>query len=321
MTKNTSQLKGALILLFTSVIWGSAFVAQSAGIEKIDAFTFSGVRTMIGALFLFIFIVIRDAATSKKLTPDEKVLRKKGNKAALIYGSVLGVVLCAATNFQQFAFYDSTPGKIALITALYMFFVPIIGLFFKKKVPAVMWICIAVGFVGLYFLCIDPSESFSINRGDTLAFICAILFSVQILLVERFAPLADGIKISCVEFAVSGTLSCILMFIFEKPVVSNIVSAWLPILYAGILSTGVAYTLQVVGQRMCEATVASLMMCAESVFAVITAAIILGQIPSAREGIGCLIMLTAIVTSQVAEPIAGKIKKRRGQRNKSNNSV
>lgn len=320
MTKNSSQLKGALILLFTSVIWGSAFVAQSAGIEKIDAFTFSGVRTMIGALFLFIFILIRDAVTAKKLTPDEKVLRKKGNKKALIYGSVLGVVLCAATNFQQFAFYDSTPGKIALITALYMFFVPIIGLFFKKRVPAVMWVCIAVGFVGLYFLCIDPSESFSINRGDLLALVCAFLFSIQILLVERYAPLADGIKISCVEFAVSGALSCVLMFIFEKPVVSDIVSAWLPILYAGILSTGVAYTLQVVGQRMCEATVASLMMCSESVFAVITAAIILGQVPSAREGVGCIIMFAAIVASQVAEPIANKIKSRR-QKNKNGSTV
>ncbi|MBQ7715723.1 MAG: DMT family transporter [Clostridia bacterium] len=311
MAKNSSQLKGALILLSTSVIWGSAFVAQSAGIEKVDAFTFSGIRTVIGALFLFIFIVIRDAVTAKKLTPGEKILRKKGNKKALIYGSVLGVVLCAATNFQQFAFYDSTPGKIALITALYMFFVPIIGLFFKKKVPVVMWFCVAAGFVGLYFLCIDPSESFRINRGDLLALICAILFSVQILLVERYAPLADGIKISCVEFAVSGVLSCILMFIFEKPVVSNIVSAWLPILYAGILSTGVAYTLQIVGQRMCEATVASLMMCAESVFAVLTAAIVLGQVPSAREGIGCLIMFAAIVVSQVAEPVAAKIKRRR----------
>ena len=320
MTKNSTQLKGALILLATSVIWGSAFVAQSAGIEKIDAFTFSAVRTMIGALFLFIFIVIRDAVTAKKLTPDEKILRKKGNKAALVYGSVLGVVLCAATNFQQFAFYDSTPGKIAFITALYMFFVPLIGLFFKKRIPPVMWVCIAIGFVGLYFLCIDPSESFSINRGDTLALVCALLFSVQILLVERYAPLADGIKISCVEFAVSGTLSCILMFIFEKPVVSDIASAWLPILYAGILSTGVAYTLQTVGQKMCEATVASLMMCAESVFAVITAAIILGQIPSAREGAGCIIMFAAIVASQTAEPVVEKIRRRR-LKNKNSNSV
>lgn len=316
MSNNKTQFKGAILLLFTSVIWGSAFVAQSAGIEKIDAFTFNGVRTVIGALFLFIFILIRDAVTGRHLSSEEKELRRRGNRSALIYGSILGVALCAASNFQQFAFYESTPGKIAFITALYMFFVPLIGLFFKKRVSLITWLCIVIGFIGLYFLCIDPAQSFSINRGDVLAFICAILFSVQILLVEKFAPLGDGIKISCVEFAVSGVLSCILMFIFERPVASDIVSSWLPILYAGILSTSVAYTLQVIGQKYCEATIASLMMCTESVFAVIAAAIILHQFPTRRERAGCIIMFAAIIISQLSDPLAEKLKKRKKDKSK-----
>ena len=312
MQKKQTQLKGALLLLFTSVIWGSAFVAQSAGIEKIDAFTFNGVRSLIGALFLFIFIIIRDSVTSKRLTAEEKHLRRRGNRKALIYGSVLGVALCAASNFQQFAFYESTPGKIAFITALYMFFVPLIGLIFRKRVPGVIWFCIALAFVGLYFLCIDPSKPFSVNSGDLLALVCAFFFSIQILLVEKYAPLADGIKISCVEFAVCGILSCILMFIFEKPVFSDIVSSYLPILYAGILSTGIAYTLQTVGQKYCEATVASLMMCAESVFAVLSAALILHQIPTVREAVGCTIMFAAIILSQIGEPLINKIRRKKG---------
>ncbi|MBQ7715117.1 MAG: DMT family transporter [Clostridia bacterium] len=311
MSNSKSQLKGALILLSTSVIWGSAFVAQSEGIKKIDAFTFNGIRTVIGALFLFIFILIRDAVTGRRLTEQEKALRKKGNKSALVYGSILGVALCAASNFQQFAFYETTSGKIAFITALYMFFVPLIGLFFRKRISVIIWISILIAFAGLYLLCIDPSMPFTVNRGDALALACAFLFSIQILLVEKFAPLADGLKISCVEFAVCGVLSCILMFIFERPVMSDILDSWLPILYAGIMSTGIAYTLQIVGQKYCEATVASLMMCMESVFALISAAIILKEIPTAREGIGCAVMFIAILISQLAEPLINKIKLRR----------
>lgn len=306
-----TQLKGALILLFTSVIWGSAFVAQSVGLERIDAFTFSGVRTLIGAAVLFLFILIRDLSTRHRLTPEEAALRRSGNKKALLYGSVLGVVLCAATNFQQFAFYETTSGKIAFITALYMFFVPLIGLFFKKKISLSVWICILIASLGLFFLCIDPGEPFSVNRGDLLALVCAFLFAIQILLVEKFAPLVDGVKLSCVEFAVSGAVSCVLMFIFERPVLSDIAASWLPILYAGVLSTGVAYTLQVVEQKYCEATVASIMMCAESVFALIAAMIILHEIPSVREAVGCALMFFAIVLSQVAEPLGKKIKKRK----------
>ena len=311
MQKRSTQLKGALILLATSVIWGSAFVAQSAGIEKIDAFTFNAARSVLGAAALFIFILIRDFVTGKHLTEEERSLRRRGNRNALIYGSILGVALCAASCFQQFAFYESTPGKIAFITALYMFFVPLIGLFFGKRVPALIWVCIALGFVGLYFLCIDPSKPFSINTGDLLALVCAFLFAIQILLVEKYAPLADGVKISCVEFAVSGIISAILMFIFERPVMADIAASWLPILYAGLLSTAIAYTLQIVGQKYCEATVASLMMCTESVFAVLTAALILSQVPTAREALGCGIMLAAIVLSQVGEPLISKLRKRK----------
>ena len=311
MQNRSTQLKGALLLLATSVIWGSAFVAQSAGIEKIDAFTFNAARNILGAAALFIFIIIRDRITGKGLSAEERELRRRGNRNALVYGSILGVALCAASCFQQFAFYESTPGKIAFITALYMFFVPLIGLFFGKRVPGIIWFCIAAGFVGLYFLCIDPSKPFSINTGDVLALVCAFLFAIQILLVEKFAPLADGVKISCVEFAVSGIISGILMFIFERPVMADVAASWLPILYAGLLSTAIAYTLQIVGQKYCEATVASLMMCTESVFAVLAAAVILSQTPTAREALGSAIMFAAIILSQIWEPIKLKFNKRK----------
>ena len=306
-----TQFKGVVLLLLTALIWGSSFVAQSVGMESIEAFTFNGIRTLMGAAFLLPFIIVKDRITGRKMTQSQLDARKKVTRNTIRYGIMLGLVFCLASNFQQFAFYYSTSGKIAFVTALYMFFVPLLGLFLKKRVSFIMWICIMFGFIGLYFLCIDPSNVGAINKGDILAFICSIFYAVHILTVERISPVVDGVKLSCVQFIVSGTISCLLMFIFETPRIEAIRTAVIPLLYSGIMSCGFAYTFQIVGQKYTEATVASLLMCMESVFAVITAAIILHESLTWRESLGCIIMFAAIVISQVSDQLTLRLKRRK----------
>lgn len=296
-----SQIKGVLLLLLTSLIWGISFVSQSVGMESVDAFTFMGIRTLMGATVLLPFIIVRDNITKKNMTKEELAERKANDKKTIKYGIIIGIFLCIATNLQQFAFYYSTAGKIAFITAMYMFFVPLVGLFFKKKVPLSTWLCIAAGVCGLFLLCVNPSEFGKFNKGDILALICALFFCFQILLIERFAPSCDGVKLSCVQFYTSGIITAILMFIFEKPEWKAIKSAAIPLLYSGIMSCGIAYTLQVVGQKYCEATIASLAMCMESVFAVLASAMLLHEKLSGREITGCAIMFAAIVTTQLVD--------------------
>ena len=308
--KQKTQWKGVIMLLLTALIWGSSFVAQSVGMESVEGFTFNGIRTLMGAIVLLPFILVRDRIQGKNMTAEQIQQRKVLNKKTIRCGVILGVVFCAAGNFQQFAFEYSTSGKIAFITSLYMFFVPLFGLVLKKRVPVLTWICVVFGFVGLYFLCIDPSDLGAINRGDFRAFICSILFAVHILLIEKFAPDVDGVKLSCVQFFVSGTISCVLMFVFENPQISAIMTAIVPILYAGIMSCGLAYTFQIVGQKYTEATVASLIMCMESVFAVLAAAVILHETLSGREIIGCVVMFAAIILSELSEFITEKLKKK-----------
>lgn len=292
---------GVLILLLTAIIWGASFVSQSVGAESVEPFTFMAIRTLMGATVLVPFILIRDKVESKKMTQKQIAQRKISNKKSIFYGMILGVFLAIATNLQQYAFYYSTAGKIAFVTAMYMFFVPIAGLFLKKKIPLLTWICVIAGFIGLYFLCFKGGEDFSINKGDILALICAIFFTGQILCIEKFSQSCDGIKLSCAQFFTAGIISLILMLIFDHPKWSGIIQAGPALLYSGILSCGVAYTLQVVGQKRCEATIASLVMCMESVFAALFAAILIHERLTGREILGCVIMFTAIVVSQLVD--------------------
>lgn len=298
-----TSFKGVFLLLLTAFIWGISFVAQSEGMESVDAFTFQAVRTLMGSMVLVPFIWFRNRGNSKNLTDEEKAAKKTQNKKTWIYGTILGIFLAAATDFQQFAFYHSTAGKIAFITAMYMFFVPIVGLFFRKRIPLLTWGCIALGFVGLYFLSISKEGFSAINKGDIQAFICAWFFTGQILLIDKFAPKCDGVKLSCIQFFVSGMISLVLMFIFEEPQISSIKAAALPILYSGVMSCGVAYTLQIIGQKYCEATIASLLMCMESVFATLSAAILINEKLTGREILGCVVMFTAILITQFADII------------------
>jgi drug/metabolite transporter (DMT)-like permease len=284
--------KGIIFLLITAIIWGSSFVAQEIGMKSIDAFTFTGIRTTLGAIILLPIVLILNKGLD---------LRKN----TLVSGLILGVVFSVAQNFQQFAFYYSTSGKIAFITAFYMFFVPLFSVFLGKKIKLLTWLSILMGLVGLFFLCINPSDLTSINLGDLLALACAVFYAVQIMMIDRFLEKdINGVQLSFMQFAVAAVISIAAMFIFEHPVMADIKTAAPSLLYSGIMSCGIAYTFQIVGQKHANPVVASLLMCMESVFAVIAAAVVLHQGMSLREGIGCAIMFAAIILSQLSESLS-----------------
>ncbi len=307
-----TQFKGVFMLFLTAFIWGSSFVAQSVGMENVEAFTFNGIRTLFGAATLLPFIIIKDIISLRKNGRPEKKAVTDNTKKILIGGSIMGIVLCLASNFQQYAFSyeDHSAGKIAFITAFYMFFVPLIGLFFKKRVPLVTWLCVLMGTVGLYFLCVGEEGFSAITKSDILSFICAIFYAVHILVIEKFAPDTDAVKISFTQFTVSGAISVIIMFIVETPTVSAINESILPLLYSGIMSCGLAYTFQIVGQKYTESTVASLIMCLESVFGILCGVIFLHETLTSREILGCVVMFAAIVISQFSDTLTNKIKKK-----------
>ena len=279
--------KGIILLLLTAVIWGSSFVAQSIGMESIDAFTFTALRTTLGALVLIPVMIIFNRKFDTR-------------PSTLIVGVVLGIVFSIAQNLQQFAFYYSTSGKIAFITAFYMFFVPLFSVFLKKKVRLIVWCSIALGLIGLFLICINPEDMTAINPGDILAFGCAVFFAVQIMLIDHYTGKdINGVQLSFMQFVVAAAVSWVCMFVFEKPEIPNIITAAPALAYSGIMSCGIAYTLQILGQKHASPVVASLLMCLESVFAVITAALVLQEMMSVRELAGCIIMFAAIVISQL----------------------
>ena len=284
--------KGIILLLITAIVWGSSFVAQEIGMKSIDAFTFTGIRTTLGAIVLIPVVLI----VNKGLD-----MRKSTLKAGLI----LGIVFSVAQNFQQFAFYYSTSGKIAFITAFYMFFVPLFSVFLGKKIKLLTWCSILMGLAGLFLLCINPSDMTKINLGDVLALICAVFYSFQIMLIDKFTEKdISGVQLSFMQFVVAAAISIAAMFIFEHPVIADIKTAAPSLLYSGIMSCGVAYTFQIVGQKHANPVVASLLMCMESVFAVLAAALILHQGMSLKEGAGCIIMFVAIILSQLSETLS-----------------
>ena len=296
----TGQMKNSLLLFLTAFIWGVAFVAQSVGGEAVGCFTFNGVRSLIGAAVLIPVIYFLDVQKKKELG-EKKFLEQKGDKKRLLLGGICcGVMLCIASNFQQFGISFTTVGKAGFITAMYILIVPILGLFMKKRVGAKVWLGVVLATIGLYMLCMT-SESFSLSKGDFLVLICAGFFSLHILIIDYFSPKVDGVRMSCIQFFVCGVISTAIAFVFENPSLSAILSGWLPILYAGVLSCGVAYTLQIVGQKNMDPTVASLILSLESVFSVLAGWVILHQTLSMRELFGCVLMFLAIILAQLPE--------------------
>ena len=293
-------MKNSLVLLLTAFIWGVAFVAQSVGGDAVGCFTFNGVRSLIGAAVLLPVIAFLDKQKKKELGEDQ-FLAQKGDKKTLILGGIsCGLMLCIASNFQQFGISFTTVGKAGFITAMYILIVPILGLFMKKKVGMKVWLGVILATVGLYMLCMT-SESFSLSKGDLLVLVCAGFFSLHILIIDYFSPKVDGVRLSCIQFFVCGLISTVIAFIFENPNVGAILSGWLPILYAGVMSCGVAYTLQIIGQKNMAPTVASLILSLESVFSVLAGWVLLNQKLSIRELFGCVLMFLAIILAQLPE--------------------
>jgi drug/metabolite transporter (DMT)-like permease len=298
------QLRHSLYLLLTAVIWGIAFVAQSVGMEHVGPFTFNAVRFFLGAATLLPFILVRSKGRSGREAAGgaEQSLRKgngaSGRRMLLKGGLLCGTALAVASSLQQIGIQYTTVGKAGFLTAMYIVAVPILGIFAGRKAGGKVWLAVLTAVAGMYFLCLAGGE-LQIQKGDLYCIGCAFFFSLQIMLVDRFAPHVDGVQLSALQFLVSGTVSAAFMFLTEQPQLSQIFGAAVPILYAGVLSCGAAYTLQVIGQKGMNPTVASLIMSLESAISVIAGFLILHQTMTARELTGCALMACAIVLAQI----------------------
>nr|WP_296031250.1 DMT family transporter [uncultured Dorea sp.] len=286
------RVKNGVMLFLTAFIWGTAFVAQSVGMDYLEPFTFNGVRSLIGGIALLPCIWLLH-----KLNGESK--KEESGKVLLIGGLACGVLLFAASSLQQIGLKYTTAGKAGFITAFYIVIVPVLGIFLHKKIGWKIWLAVVLALAGLYFLCI--TESFSIGKGDVLIFLCALIFAVHILVIDYFSPKVDGVKMSCIQFFVCGILSLPFMFTIETPKAAAMTAAWMPLLYAGVLSCGVAYTLQILGQKNVNPAVASLILSLESCFSVLAGWIVLGERLSLRESAGCVLMFAAIILAQLPD--------------------
>ena len=310
MKKQQIPLKNSLILLLTATIWGIAFVAQSEGGEAVGPLTFNATRNIIGSLVLIPVILLLNKINPQSNSADfaesdRQPMASSGsnsfsrNKTLIAGGIICGICLCLASNFQQFGIQYTSVGKAGFLTACYIIIVPILGLFMKKKCSPFIWVAVVMALIGLYLLCI--TDGFSIGKGDILVLICAFLFSLHILVIDYFSPKTDGVKMSCIQFLTGGMLGAICMFLFESPNMAMILNAAGPILYTGIMSTGVGYTLQILGQKGLNPTVAALIMSLESVFSALSGYLFLHQLLTTRELIGCVLMFIAIVLAQLPD--------------------
>lgn len=307
MMKTISQQKsGEFMLFITALIWGTSFVAQRSGMEYIGPFTFNGIRCLLGALILLPAIISLDRYRSKKNLTEKamesdlkmKQAEKRTEKKNLMIGGLLcGLIFFLASSVQQIGMVYTTAGKAGFITALYIVIVPVSGILLRKKVRPVLWISVILATAGLYLLSIK--DGFSIGKGDFFILLSAFGFAIHILVIDHFAPKVDGIKLSCIQFFLCGIISIPFMTVLEAVSWSGLLSSWLPLLYTGILSCGVAYTLQILAQKRTEPTITSLILSFESVFAVLGGIILLNEEISTREALGCLIMFSAILLAQL----------------------
>lgn len=271
-------------------------MAQSVGMDYLEPFTFNGVRSLIGgaALLPCIFIIRKF-----NLKSDVPQTTADSRKNLIIGGVICGLLLFAASSLQQVGIQYTTAGKAGFITAFYIVIVPVLGIFLKKKTGVKVWVAVLAALIGLYFLCI--TEKFTVGKGDILIFFCALIFSGHILVIDYFSPKVDGVKMACIQFFVCGIVSLPPMFALETPKAENIIAGWLPLLYAGVLSCGVAYTLQIVGQKNVNPAIASLILSLESCFSVLAGWAVLGETLSVRESAGCVLMFAAIILAQLPD--------------------
>jgi len=310
----THKLRNTFFLFLTAMIWGAAFVAQSVSMDYIGPFTFICLRSVIGGLFLIPVIIVLDGIRKKSQNESADVVNSENilyieteekqrlswkNKQLIEGGIVCGIFLFFANCFQQTGIQYTTVGKAGFITTFYIIIVPLIGLFFKKYCGILTWIGVVIALAGLYFLCI--TQKLTIQRGDALILCCSVLYAGQILAIDHYNPFVDGVKMSCIQFLTGGILGAVFMLLFENPSIAMILSAAGPILYTGIMSTGVGYTLQIVGQKGLNPTVAALILSLESVFSALSGYLFLHQVLTTRELIGCALMFIAIVLAQLPD--------------------
>lgn len=302
-----SQLKGTVLLLITALIWGAAFVAQSVGMDYIGPFTFSAARDVIAIIVLIpVILLFTDKRADGTYPPILQQL--KPDRITLIGGAWCGLVLGAADTLQQVGISMTTAGKAGFITALYIVLVPLMGHFIGRKVPRIILACVALAIAGFYLLCINGD--FQVSFGDFLVLCCAIFFALHILVIDHFLlKKAHSIKLSWVQFAIAFLFSGTLTVLFEKPDWGALWAAKWPLLYAGGLSSGVAYTLQIVGQKYTEPTTATLIMSLESVFAALAGWLILGEVMTAKELTGCVLVFAAVILAQIPLPSIAFLRK------------
>lgn len=293
----SKRMRAHIFLTITAFLWGAAFVAQKESMLYIGPFTFTGVRMIIGGAALVPLILILGKG---KFVPESDSPRIPGiaGYPSLVGGFFCGTVLFFAITIQQIGLVYTTAGKAGFITALYIIIVPILGLFMKKRVSKLIWLCVLIALVGMYLLCLQ--EQLTVNKGDLIVLFSTLGFAIHIITVDYFSPKGDPIKISCVQFFVCGFL-CIPMLIVEVPTIAALMQAWLPIFYASFISCGVAYTLQVVAQRDTAPTITALILSLESVFAVLMGFLLLNELLTLKEVAGCVLMFTAIILAQMPD--------------------
>lgn len=297
----TKKIKGTIQLTLTSLIWGIAFVAQSVGMDYVGPWTFNCIRSILGCLILIpVVMIFSPKENNTSSTTDGSIINntaKDIRKNTIIGGILSGLCLCSATMFQQYGILETSVGKAGFITALYIILVPFLSIFLKKKIGLQNWISAIIAVVGFYVMSIRGYER--INRGDLMLLACALLFSVQILVIDHYVDRVNPIAMSSIQFAVSAIICSVGMFVIEAPSINDIFAARIPILYAGIMSSGVAYTLQIIGQKNLPPTPASLLMSLESVFSALAGFVILHQVLSTNELIGCVLVFAGVILAQL----------------------
>ena len=283
------KARGNFLLLLTAMIWGSSFVAQSAGADLISPAFFNGTRMLLGSLLLSPLAVYR----MRRYVPASS------RRTLLLGGACCGVLMFTGSYIQQTGIAYTTADKAGFLTAIYVVLVPVLGIFLKKKPRPILWVSVALACVGLYFLCFTD-KTFSLAMGDAAMLGGAVMFALHIMVVDHFSPLVDGVCLSFVQFLTAGSLGMVVAFITEQPSFAALSAAAVPILYTGVFTMGVAYTLQIVAQKDTDPTVASLILCMESVFAVVFGWLILHETLSLREGVGSVFMFVAVLLAQLA---------------------
>jgi drug/metabolite transporter (DMT)-like permease len=295
-----NSLIGSIFLALAAIIWGSSFVAQTAGAEFVGPFTFISVRSLLGSVALLPVIFVMDTFKKKSKPEEYKKMTKADYKYLFMGGTACGVVLCAASCLQQLGIDGGTaPGMAAFITALYILLVPVFSVFIGKKIRPIIWVCVGVSVVALYLLCVKDGGK--VQGSDLYVLACAVCYAIHILVIDKVSPKLDGVRLSALQFFIAGVIALVIMFLTEDPTLDALKAAAPSIAYSGIMSSAVAFTFQILGQQKTEPTIATMIMSLESVFGVLTAMIVLSQVPTARETLGCILMFAAIIVAQLPE--------------------